>query len=118
MIKRKYLGYLGVLMLTGCAAWQPPEEPTKQVPASPFAEARKPPPTRASYSPASQETSQRVLVIKDQLAGKNPQYGIRPYALAIGSPQSEIFHVENTIYITEGLVRQCGTDQALAAALA
>jgi hypothetical protein len=92
--------------------------PTQQVPASPFADPRKPAPTRVNYAPASKETSDRVLIIKDQLINHNPQLGLQPFALAIGSADPEIFHVGNTIYITEGLVRMCGTNESLAAALA
>ena len=106
MFKHKPIACASLLILTGCIPMQTqPEAPTQQVPASPFAEAKKQPPARVSYAPASQEASYRVVQIKDQLAGKNPQYGLKPFALAIGSPESEVFHVGNTIYITEGLVR-------------
>jgi hypothetical protein len=110
---------LALLMLAGCFSLPAKlEDPTQQVPASPFAQPRQPTPTRVSYAPASQETSYRVLLLKDQLVNKNPQIGLKPFAIAIGSADPEIFHVGNTIYITEGLVRQCGADNALAAALA
>jgi len=122
---------LSLILLTGCTAafpWDPekggtaPDHPvvdnrTRQVPVSPFAEPKKPAPARVSYPPATQETSYRVLLIKDRLLEKNQQLGLKPYAVAIGSPDPEIFHVGNTIHVTEGLVRQCGTDQALAAVL-
>lgn len=110
---------LTLLFLAGCLPMQTqPEEPTQQVPASPFAEPRQPAPTRVNYAPALQETSYRVVLIKDQLIGKNPQIGLKPYAIAIGSGDPEIFHVGNSIYITEALVRQCSTDNQIAAALA
>lgn len=91
---------------------------TQQVPASPFAEPRKQAPTRVSYAPASQEASYRVVLIKDKLIGQNPQIGLKPYAIAIGSNDPEIFHKGNDIYITEGLIRQCATDDQLAGVLA
>jgi len=108
-----------IMFLTGCLPLQTqPEETTQQVPASPFGDARKPAPTRVQYAPASQDASLRVLLVKDQLIAKNERIGLKPYAIAIGSPDPEIFHVGNAIYITEGMVRQCATDSQLAAVVA
>ena len=107
------------ILLAGCIPMQTqPEETTRQVPVSPFEEARKPTPTRVQFAPASQEATYRVLLVKDQLIGKNERLGLKPLAIAIGSPDPEIFHVGNTIYITEGLVRQCPADNHLAGVLA
>lgn len=107
------------LLFAGCLPLQTqPDEVTQQVPTSPFAEPRKAMPTRVNYAPASRETSYRVLLIKDQLLAKNERIGLKPYAIAIGSPDPELFHVGNNLYITEGLVQQCATDNQLAAVLA
>jgi hypothetical protein len=107
-----------MLVLAGCTLTQPHEERTAQVPASPFAEPRRAGPARIDYVPASRETSYRVLMIKDRLIDKNPQLGLKPYAVAIAASQPEVFHVENTIYVTEGLVQMCSSDNQLAGALA
>ena len=118
------LSWLPTFLLAGCAGQMPlaPEgpvtAPTAQVPASPFAEPRRAAPTRVSYAPASQESSNRVLLAKDYLMSKNPKLNIKPYAIAVSANDPEIFHADNTIYITEPLIRQCGTNEALAAALA
>lgn len=123
MCKSTPISWMALLTVAGCInpalltqSEGPP--PTQQVPASPFAEPRPSAPTRVSYAPASQETAFRVVLLKDKLVGQNPQTGLKPLAIAIGSADPEIFHVQNTIYITEGLVRQCPTDNHLAAALA
>lgn len=115
----RHYGPLCLLMLAGCLPTLPDESLTPQVASSPFAPPRLPTPTRVNYAPASQETSLRVLQMKDALVAKSPQLGINPYAIAIASADPEVFHVGTThIYITEGLVRQCQTDGLLAAVLA
>ncbi len=115
----RYRWYVCLLLLTGCLPTLPEEPTTAQVASSPFTEPRRAAPTRVSYAPASQQTSYRVLLIKDALVNKNPQLGINPYIIAIGSADPEIFHVGlNHVYITEGLFRQCQTEGQLAAVLA
>jgi hypothetical protein len=112
---------VALLLLAGCVPTQlvPEEPPTQQVSSTPFAEARRPMPTKVSYAPAAQEVSFRVLLMKDKLVGDNPQVGIKPHVIAIGSADPEIFHVGmNYVYITEGMVRQCATEGQLAAVLA
>ena len=107
------------LLVVGCIPMQmQPEETTRQVPASPFEDSRRPAPARVQYAPASQETSFRVLLVKDKLIAKNERLGIKPFAIAIGASDPEVFHVGNTIYVTEGLVRQCPTENQLAGVLA
>lgn len=108
------------LSLTGCIPLprMPDEPPTQQV-ASSLNEPRRALPTRVQYAPASNETSLRVMLIKDKLTGDNPQLGIKPYVVAIRSNDPEVFHVGlNTIYVTDGLVQQCQTDNQLAAVIA
>ena len=110
---------LGLMFLAGCAPMPmlPEEAATAQVSSTPFAEPRAAAPTRVNFAPASQDTSIRVLLIKDKLVGNNS--GGLPHVTAIGSADPEVFHVSlNQIYITEGLVRQCETDGQLAAVLA
>jgi hypothetical protein len=109
------------MLLAGCVPAQLVPEPpaTPQVASAPFAEARPPAPTKVNYAPASQEVSFRVLLMKDKLVGENPQVGIKPHVIAVASADPEIFHVGmNSIYITEGMVRQCATEGQLAAVLA
>src|SRR5262245_30197151 len=112
------LSFMPLLLLAGCLPMQTQEPRTAQVPASPFAEPRRPTPSRVDYVPASREASYRVLMVKDLLVDKNPQLGLKPYAFAIAAPQPEVFHVGNTIYVTEGLVQLCPNDNQLAGALA
>ena len=48
----------------------------------------------------------------------NPELGVKPAFLTIGSPQPEIFHQDTSvIYITEGVVKLCKTEGQLAAVL-
>ncbi|MSQ94058.1 MAG: hypothetical protein EXR98_05820 [Gemmataceae bacterium] len=118
---RPMLCCLGLILLTGCPprSFVAPESlPTQQV-ASCLQEPRKAAPTRVNYPPASQDASNRVLLIKDKLINDNLKFGLKPYVLAIGSNDPEVFHVgANQIFISEGLVRQCQTDGQLAAVLA
>lgn len=121
MRSRSLLCCLALIALTGCPPRSfiaPEGQPTQQVAAC-LQEPRKAAPTRVNYPPASQETSYRVLLIKDKLINENLKFGLKPYVLAIGSADPEIFHVgTNQIFISEGLVRQCQTDGQLAAVLA
>ena len=115
----RYPWYVGLLILAGCVSALPDEPTTQQVSATTFAEPRKPLPTRVQYAPASQEASFRVVQVRDKLIGDNPQIGLKPFVIAIGSADPEVFHVGlNYIYITEGLIRQCNTDGQLAGVLA
>jgi hypothetical protein len=110
---------VALILIAGCLPRMPEEPATAQVGTKPFSEPGRPAPTKVSYAPASQETSLRVLLMKDALIAKNQQFGLNAYAIAIGSADPEIFHVgHHHIYITEGLVRQCSSDGLLAAVLA
>ena len=77
--------YIGLLLLAGCVPTQMlPEEPsTLQVASTPFAEPKKPLPTRVNYAPASQQTAYRVELIRSKLVGENPQAGLRPFVTAV-----------------------------------
>jgi hypothetical protein len=117
--RMRHIWILSIIFVAGCLPLQTqPEEPTRQVPVTPFGEARKQAPTRVQFAPASRDVEYRVLLVKDQLLAKNERIGMKPFAIAIGSPDPEIFHVRDSIYITEGMVRQCATDNLLAAVLA
>jgi hypothetical protein len=104
------------LAVIGCAT----DEPLVQrVPDSPFgAPVATPPPTRAGFAPAASPTSLRVDKLGREIMAANPQIGLRPLFVTIGSPKPEVFHRECVeIDITEGLVKQCATDGQLAAIL-
>jgi len=59
-----------------------------------------------------------VDAVGRQVLTANPQLGMRPLFRTIGAPQAEVFHRGTTeIDVTEGLVKQCGTDGQLAAVL-
>jgi hypothetical protein len=129
---------LGLLLMVGCNT-TPTDKATMQVPAEPYAQARAPI-TKVNYTAATQDTQERVEIMRGKLCAdkpappprsyfvelvqgkeivENPGTGLRLYVTAIGSADPEIFHVGcNRIFITEGLVRQCQTDGQLAAVLA
>ncbi|MBY0526646.1 MAG: hypothetical protein K2R98_24835 [Gemmataceae bacterium] len=93
-----------------------PDSPFKPptAPASPASPAM----TRASYAPAATQVAARVDTVGRNIIAANPQTGIRPLFMTIGSPQPEVFHRGTSeIGITEGLVKQCTTDAQLAAVL-
>jgi hypothetical protein len=110
---------LGLMLLAGCGPLTklPEDAATPQVASMPFTDPARGVPTRVNYAPASQETSYRVLIVKDKLVGTKS--GGLPNVTAIGAAEPEVFHVrQNQIFITEGLVRQCQTEGQLAAVLA
>src|SRR5882672_12104351 len=110
---------LGLILLSSCAQLPtlPEDAATPQVTSMPFSEPGRAAPTRVNYAPASQETANRVLMVKYNLVGTKA--GGLPFVTAIGAADPEVFHVgQNQIYITEGLVRQCQTEGQLAAGLA
>jgi hypothetical protein len=117
----RYRYCLGLLLLAGCVSTPtvPDENATAQVGSTPFHEPGKLAPTKVNYAPAAPDIGFRVVQVNGKLIGDNPQIGLKPFAIAIGSTDPEIFHVGlNYIYITEGLVRQCQSDAVLAAVLA
>jgi hypothetical protein len=74
---------------------------------------------KVNYAPASQETAWRVDAVGRSLLGANAPYGLKPLFATVGTKDPEVFHVGGTtLYVTEGLVRQCKTDAELAAVLA
>lgn len=86
-----------------------------------------PPPNRparhVSRAPATEATAKRVIAVGARLVTANPQAGIRPLFVTIGAPHLELFHTGGGIdsyqvYVSEGLVARCATDEQLAAVLA
>src|SRR5438093_2849049 len=76
------------------------------------------PVTRTSIRPAPAESAVRVDFLGRKILASNPQIGMKPQFMVIGSPQPEIFHKKNeALFITEGLVKQCKTEGELAAVL-
>jgi len=76
------------------------------------------PVTRTSIRSAPAESAARVDLLGRKILACNPQIGMKPQFMVIGSPQPEIFHKKNeALFITEGLVKRCKTDGELAAVL-
>jgi hypothetical protein len=68
-------------------------------------------------------TTKRVLAVGGKLIDANPQAGIRPMFITVGAPHPEIFHKGGgtrhyQIFVSEGLVKRCQSDEQLAAVLA
>jgi hypothetical protein len=115
----RWLSAAAVALLAGCTNF-PSVAPTDQVANHPFGDAPAQPAarTKVSYAPAAQEVAYRVDRVGQELVAANPQAG-RPVFGTIGTPAPEIFHIgATTLYVTEGLVKQCPTDRELAAVLA
>jgi len=93
---------------------------TPLVPAGPADKnaAQTPAPALVSYAPASGDMALMVANFGQKLLTANPQAGLHPKFITIGSPTPEVFHRGPTaLYITEGLVKQCTTENQLAAIL-
>ena len=91
------------------------DPPTTQTAARPNSAG---PVTRTSIRPAQTESAARVDLLGRKILAANPQIGMKPQFMVIGSPQPEIFHKKNeALFITEGLVKQCKTEGELAAVL-
>ncbi len=119
---------LGILPLAGCLSgpnqlWHEflgDRPATPVVPADNLRppQAPPPPPPRVAYARGSGEVSLRVEAVGRKILTANPQAGLRPYFLTLGSPQPELFHRGVTeLFITEGLVKQCADEAQLAAVL-
>jgi hypothetical protein len=117
----RYVVLLGLLVLGGCFSMPSREgEKTALVTNNPFGvEAPPSAKTKASYTPASAELSERVDTVGKKVLKANPQIGLQPLFATIYSESAEIFHVENrVIYVTKGVVDKCKTEPELAAVLA
>jgi hypothetical protein len=105
------------IAMGGCVSL---DEGLPTVASNPFSGAQPEPPTQTtvSHAPASDEVSKRVAVIGQKIVALNPEIGMRPRFITIGSPQLEIMHIgTNDLYITEGLANRCVTEGQLAAVL-
>lgn len=108
-----------LLVLAGCLS---DEKKLTTVPGNPLG---KPPRLQtASFKqapPATQEVSLRVDRVGKQLVKANSAIKQKIAFLTVGVAHEEIFHQTqkdvSTIFITEGLAKQCKTDGELAAAL-
>jgi hypothetical protein len=68
--------------------------------------------------PASTESAARVDQLGRNILAANPQIGMKPQFMVIGSPKPEVFHKQSeALYVTDGLVKQCKTNGELAAVL-
>ena len=78
---------------------------------------------RAVYPlPGTEVVAKRVLQVGGQIVQANPEIGIRPMFITLGSPKPELFHKGGLldgyqIIISEGMVKLCTTDEQLAAVL-
>ena len=94
------------------------ESTTPIVPSNLFGEVPVPPPVQVAYTPAANDATARVSAVAQRLQAKNPQLSIHPVVLTSAQPHPDISHQgETQIIITEGLVRQCQTEEQLAAVL-
>jgi hypothetical protein len=108
---------LGLLMLiAGC--WLDDKPNQMIVEPGPLYPAPTLPPMKKSYAPATEAASARVQEMSKRILTANPQVGMRPVILTVGSEQPEIFHRgTGQIVITQGLVNLCTTERFLAAVL-
>jgi hypothetical protein len=120
MKARIVLLIIGLLLAAaGCLS---DEKKLTTVSASPFGKAaRAQAATFKQAAPATQEVALRVDRVGKQLVTANPRINQKVVFMTIGQPQEEVFHQTqkdvSTIWITEGLVKQCKTDGELAAVL-
>jgi hypothetical protein len=71
-----------------------------------------------AVSPVSQEKAARLNKVGQQIISTNPFLGSAPMFGLIGSKEPEIFHPNDVvIYVSEGLLNQCESDDILAAML-
>jgi hypothetical protein len=117
----KRVAWLGLALLVavgGCVSLG--DEGLASVPANTLA---KPPEqtrteTSVNHAPASEEVSRRVAVVGQKIVAMNPEIGMRPRFITVGSPQLEVMHIgTNDLFITEGLANRCTTEGQLAAVL-
>jgi hypothetical protein len=75
-------------------------------------------PSRDKLPPAPVQESTRVDSLGRQILAANPDIGVRPMFIAIGTPNVSAFHRGTTeLYVSSGLVNKCATDAELAAVL-
>jgi hypothetical protein len=105
-----------VMVVAGC--WLDDKPNQMIVEPGPLYPAPQLPPIKKSYAPAAESASARVQEMSKRILAANPQVGMRPIVLTVGSEQPEIFHRgTGQIVITQGLVNLCTTERFLAAVL-
>ncbi len=120
MSRRVPLAGLALWALAGCQPLEQRDAGFAQVPTSPF-----PPPSaqtiklaRFDFTPASEAANMRVDEAERRLVAANRRSGFQPVCKVIGAAEPEIFHIDQVVYLTEGLVQQCHGEAELAAVLA
>jgi len=103
-------------LAVGCV---PSERAAQLVHDNPFAgPLAAPPASQSAYAPAATDVAARVDTLGRAILAANPQLGVQPLFRTIGTGDVEMFHRGTSeITLTEGLVRQCPADGALAAVL-
>jgi hypothetical protein len=104
-----------VLAAAGCNST---DGPLPTVGSNPFAPALATPMPSASHAPATEAVGRRVNDVGQKLLAANAGLPVRPLFLAVGSPEPEVFHRDDTsIFISEGLANRCASEAQLAAVL-
>src|SRR5262245_47191002 len=112
----RILACLPLLLLAGCIEAERSRLVSGGPPPAQLARAQR----YVSPAPATEETGRRALGVFQRLIVANPQLGFRPLLITFGLPQVEIFHQGGGVdsyhvYVSEGLVNRCKTDDELAA---
>ncbi len=108
-----------VLAVSGCVS---DEKSLTTVSPSPFGQpVRTQAASMKEAPPATQKVAMRVSDLGRKILAANPRSNQQVAFLTLGVPQLEIFHRvqkdSSAVYITEGLVNRCKTDNELAALL-
>ncbi len=75
-------------------------------------------PSNVKLPPAQLQTAERVETVGRKIITQNTFTGIEPLFHTVGVPESVLFHRgPEELFISEGLVSKCKTDQELAAVL-
>lgn len=116
------LSLLLIGFLSAAAGCLSDEQKLTTVPNSPFGKSPRTQTASFKQAPkATQEMSLKVDGVGKKLVAANPRIDQKVVFWVIGVPQEEIFHQTqndvSTVFITEGLAKQCKTDGELAAVL-
>src|SRR5262245_56466135 len=113
---RRVFPLVGLFAVIGC--W-PNDKPNQLVvQPGPLYPAPDTPPIKRHYAPGTEAASTRANELGRKILAANPQVGMRPVIVTVGSEKPEIFHRgTGQIILTEGLVKLCTTERFLAAVL-
>jgi hypothetical protein len=118
---KRLLALAPLLLACGCVPLQVfPRDDTAMVQSPYFTTAAQPPVSTTGAKPAaaSPEAGLTVEKVGHQLLAGNKQLGIKPAFKTLGGADPEIGHSDTSVvYITESLVRQCKSENQLAAVL-